>query len=387
VVRGLGRRGSTLAIKSLHVLGCVALVVSAQARAQANAVEVLEQRRDLPPSVPSDYVLTPFGYTHPSCIQEVPEDEWVRGKLIVAKDGTSREIGRCLFPSFDPRGREVMPASAQISSQGPSASGYLADLEDQHSPAVDYLSATWIVPSAPPKNTGQTVYFFPGISPLVGGIIIQPVLAWNGPDASPGWSIYSWYYDNNNSLHRLHSPAVPVTAGETISGYAAGTNCNLSTRLCSTWQIRTAATSVSSTLTTDPYGAVFDRPFAGALEVTSINTCAQLPPSGHMTFNNLSVHQLGGGNLSPAWQSFITTADCGIATSVSGSSVTISWCVPATSCGSRVCGTMPDGCGGTLSCGTCSGSGKKCFSSDGTWYYSGQSCSASGTCVSNPCLL
>ncbi|MFE8595605.1 hypothetical protein KYC5002_40430 [Archangium violaceum] len=59
-------------------------------------------------------------------------------------------------------------------------------------------------------------------------------------------------------------------------------------------------------------------------------------------------------------------------------------CVPRT-CASAgaTCGTLSNGCGGTLSCGGCSGSGRKCF--EGTdWYYAGVSC-VNNKCVSNSC--
>jgi hypothetical protein len=58
-------------------------------------------------------------------------------------------------------------------------------------------------------------------------------------------------------------------------------------------------------------------------------------------------------------------------------------CVPQT-CSGR-CGSIPDGCGGTLSCGGCSGAGLKCFDPDaGGYFYSGMTCSNT-VCEARPC--
>jgi hypothetical protein len=57
------------------------------------------------------------------------------------------------------------------------------------------------------------------------------------------------------------------------------------------------------------------------------------------------------------------------------------------SCGSRICGTVQNECGDTVSCGTCPGSGRKCFyQEDGVtyWFYSGMFCEETA-CVSAPC--
>jgi hypothetical protein len=61
-------------------------------------------------------------------------------------------------------------------------------------------------------------------------------------------------------------------------------------------------------------------------------------------------------------------------------------CTPKTACpAGYYCGSIDDGCGGTISCGRCSGTGRKCISDDGSWYYAGYTCSASHTCVARAC--
>ncbi len=333
-----------------------------------------------PATVPLDFLPTPNGWFHPSCIIEVREDEQVRDLRIERADGAKRDIARCKHPHYDRRGSPVFSDNI-----APTVNGWAARADDV-TPAVEWLFATWTVPSAPSSNIGQTVYLFPGLEPAAtGDTILQPVLAWNGLYAPAGWGIYSWNCCRNGN--QLHSPAVSVSAGETISGYVWGTNCNGMTSVCNNWQVRASSTANSSTLNTDSYGEPIDWVFGGVLEAYNLTACNQYPASSSVTFQNLTVHQVGGATLVPVWSASITpgvTPDCVTAVEANGGDVTIRWCIPGT-CSGR-CGAISDGCGGTLSCGGCSGTGKKCFDG-GEWWYAGMQCNASGYCVSNPCDL
>ena len=331
-----------------------------------------------PATVPFDFLPTPNGWFHPSCIIEVREDERVRGLRIEHATGTTRDIARCQHPHYSRSGNPIFSDIV-----APTVNGWAARADDVIT-AIEWLSATWAVPSNPSSNTGQTVYLFPGLEPATtGDTILQPVLAWNGLYAPAGWAIYSWNCCRNGS--QIHSTAVPVSAGETISGYVWGTNCNGLTGVCNTWQVRTSSTNNSSTLDTDSYGESLDWVFGGALEVYGVSACNQYPASSSVSYQNLTAHQVGGATLTPAWSTSITagvTPNCVTGVDATADSVTIRWCVPST-CSGR-CGTMSDGCGGTLSCGGCTGTGRKCFDGEGGWFYSGMQC-LSGYCVSAPC--
>lgn len=232
-------------------------------------------------------------------------------------------------------------------------------------PAVEWLSATWTVPSAPPSNIGQTLYFFPGLERIVNpDTILQPVLAWNGAYAPAGWAIYSWNCCRNNNA--IYSTPVAVGSGEIISGYCWGTNCDPGTGVCNSWQIRTSSTYSSSTLNTDAYGEPLGWVFGGAVEVYNVTSCNQYPASQAVAYQNVTAHQVGGANLAPAWSTYLTpgvSPNCMTGAQASGTNVTMQWCIPGTCAGQ--CGTISDGCGGTLNCGTCNpfggcGANQKC---------------------------
>ncbi len=55
-----------------------------------------------PASVPSDYVITPFGYFHPSCVREIKEGETVLADgRIRFNDGTEEAAAPfCNFPRY-----------------------------------------------------------------------------------------------------------------------------------------------------------------------------------------------------------------------------------------------------------------------------------------------
>src|SRR4051812_28995110 len=65
------------------------------------------QSRQRPKEVPADYQITPFGYSHPSCITTVQEAERIDGHNVVGYDGSSRPIPPCNYDRFDGRGRRI----------------------------------------------------------------------------------------------------------------------------------------------------------------------------------------------------------------------------------------------------------------------------------------
>lgn len=337
-----------------------------------------------PSNVPRDFVLTPFGYFHPSCVIELGEDEEIRGSLIERSNGMSRSLIRCQHPRYDATGRSVF---LQESPPPAISWAWVEWLEDVTVGPVEWLSATWFVPSAPPDARSQTVYLFPGLmSRSSPDFILQPVLGWNASN-DQRWTIASW--NCCRAGNAFHSALVPVSAGTSIAGYVWGSNCNLSSGVCSAWQVQTSiANGASTTLNTISYDQPLDWAHAGALEVYSIDSCRQYPANGVIQFQNLSVHRVGGGAIMPSWQPRFTavTPLCNYSVESDPAllTATLRWCAPK-SCTGR-CGTISDDCGGTLSCSGCSGTGKKCFAGS-EWWYAGQFCNSAGYCESNPCDL
>ena len=92
----------------MHIRSVFMLVaVSTAAVAQANGI-LFETR---PENVPADYLATPSGWFHPSCVIELGEEEKldVNGNVVGRRDGLlRRSISRCVYPRFDRDGRQVL---------------------------------------------------------------------------------------------------------------------------------------------------------------------------------------------------------------------------------------------------------------------------------------
>src|SRR5262249_22136926 len=67
--------------------------------------------RTRPKSAPADYVATPNGFFHPSCIASVHPDEREVNGVIVRADGSTRKLDACAYPRFDVTGRLVTTAT------------------------------------------------------------------------------------------------------------------------------------------------------------------------------------------------------------------------------------------------------------------------------------
>jgi hypothetical protein len=364
----------------LKVLFAGAMVVVGGFWSTPSIAQNVVQDSGRPAVVPSGYLETPFGYVHPSCVFHLDESEEVRDRYIVRRDGSSRELPPCVHPRYDRHGREVVATPGAVP---PLDWGWIEYASRVVAP-VEWMSATWTTPPAPRVVGSQTLYYFPGLEAMAQpDFILQPVLGWNA-QVDNRWTIASWNCCRNGNA--LHSTLVPVPSGASIAGYVWGSDCDALSGVCATWQVQTSiAGGASTTLNTDSYGDAMDWAFGGAFEVYALDTCTQLPPTSGITFDNLTVQAVGGGNITPQWLPTVTsvTPSCNYSvTTNTPSTLTLKWCVPAT-CSNR-CGTISNGCGGTITCG-CSGSGVRCFDPDlGEYYWSRQSC-VSGVCKVNPC--
>src|SRR5205085_5399342 len=127
---------------------------------------------DVPDNDPN-YVVTPAGLYHRSCIHEIPDRSFVRGDTVLLPNRRTMILPPCAFPHrrFGPSG----PHQAQR----PGTDGWILDAENTLDPSTDSwrnVAANWSVPNTPPEfySSSQTWYTFPGIQNSPG--ILQPVL-------------------------------------------------------------------------------------------------------------------------------------------------------------------------------------------------------------------
>src|SRR5208283_4643867 len=210
------------------------VILAPPARAQTGGPTTALAGR--PANIPAEYVVTPAGWFHPSCVIEVSEDQKIDANENIAlrSDGSLvRALSPCQYPRYDGQGNQFMagdPSSPFFGDWVVAGGGLVGQ-------PMSYIAAIWTVPMDPPSISSQILYFFPGLTPNVTqAVLLQPVLAWNQDGA--GWTIASWRW-SSNSNNIMHSAFFPVTTGSQISGFVEGTNCDTSTGVCANWLVLT----------------------------------------------------------------------------------------------------------------------------------------------------
>ncbi len=312
----------TVAVMSLFLAFPASTMSYAQAPAGPNR----------PARVPDGYVITPFGYFHPSCVRHLAEGETLLadGRVVQHADGTLENIPACDYPRYTARGEIVATGAARVEPPFISWS-WIVDAETTTSTSYGEIIATWIVPPGPTSNDGQTVYFFPGLVDIddAEGSIIQPVLGWNS-DFGGAWGIASW----NCCISGIawESRAVRVNPGDTILGTTEST-CSAGTLSCSTWNITTDDVSSGKSTTlgnTSSEGQTFNWAFAGVLEVYDIARCSDYPPNGAITFSDVALYDYNFALISnPGWSIYYDalglTPQCNYGGQVAATQVTLDY--------------------------------------------------------------
>jgi hypothetical protein len=258
-----------------------------------------------PATVPEGYVITPFGYFHPSCVRPAANGDTVLadGRFQHADGTVEAEAPVCAYPHYTARG-EVVTAGPKRPTISHSwiESGNAVNTTS----SFGELTANWTVPKTPTKDDGQTVFLFPGMEDYATTeTIIQPVLGWNAGFFGANWSIASWNCCPSGTTN--YSTPVQVSSGDVIFGTIQST-CKAGTKSCSKWDITTEdqTTSTSTTLSKTPSeGQTFTWAQGGALEVYEIVQCSDYPPNKSTAFSNLALYDYNFIQYSdPGWVLF-----------------------------------------------------------------------------------
>ena len=291
-----------------------------------------------PSNVPEEYVITPAGYFHPSCVQNLARGERLLadGRVQHADGSAEPTAAVCSYPHYTSTGTAIGPATARtnsVTSQAatlvPEISGWIENAAiATGSTAKSYggMVAQWTVPAAPRGDDGQVLFYFPGLEDIYNTqSILQPVLQW----ASGQWSISSWNCCLNGII--TSSPGVNVSPGDRIYGSVTNT-CPAGTLTCATWNVLTVdlTTGDSTTLADTPSdGQTFDWAFGGVLEPYYVVACDDYPPKGQFDFQDIAIFNENLQPIkSPQW---VTTANttatprCGYKVQVTADSVTLDY--------------------------------------------------------------
>jgi hypothetical protein len=232
-----------------------------------------DQSARRPANVAPEYLVTPFGYIHPSCVVHVNPGDRVGKNMLYHVDGTTEDVPPCQYPRYTAKGDVVESPAPKL----PEISwDWVEDATDFYSSNLGEQTSTWYVPPAPTSQDGQTDYFFPGI-----GNIMQPVMGW-GADF-PGWGIASWICCSPAA----ESSPIQVNPGDLISGTITQ-NCSWGSSSCGSWQISTTdlTTGQHTTLSAEPTQGDQNEAVGGVLEVYNIAQCSDYPPNGEIVFNS-----------------------------------------------------------------------------------------------------
>lgn len=216
---------------SLFLIG---LLMSSAAVAQTSNSAVFDGR---PANIPLDYLATPSGWFHPSCVIQLGEDEKLdlRGNVVGRKDGMpKRLVSRCMHPRFDPKGREV---TSNDSNPPPAVNGWIVG-GGAFGGTMDFISANWTVPSNPRNVAGQTPCFSRASSPA--RRLTKSCSRYSAGTRSGPGRVGPSAVGIIAAIKTLRQHISSCECRVTLYGYVWGTNCSMTTRICPSWQILTS---------------------------------------------------------------------------------------------------------------------------------------------------
>jgi hypothetical protein len=275
-----------------RVLKLIAFTALVAGLTAAQALTAASPNR--PSVVPANYVVTPFGYFHPSCVGHLAKGDVLLHdeKAIRHANGTTDAIPTCAYPHFRADGEQVMGDERPAVKQPDISHAWVEYSSITTTSAYGQIYSEWEVPAAPTSSDGQTVYFFNGLEDINDVVtIIQPVLGWNS-DYSNAWGIAAWNCCEKGTVYEA-TPA-QVNPGDHLEGYVFD-NCSAGTKTCTSWDIVIIDEqngNFSELIDTSNFGQTFNWAFGGVLEVYGIKQCSDYPPpdyAGGIGFHNQSV--------------------------------------------------------------------------------------------------
>jgi len=281
---------SALAI--LAVLFMFSASLNAQATAPNFASNVAVAGPARPPQVPESYVITPFGYFHPSCVFEIEDGERLLadGRVEHADGMVDANAPVCGYPRYTPMG-SLAPADVRNASgtKAPTIFGWLEYVSATTSTSYGEIAATWTVPPPPASDDAQLLFFFPGLEDINVDdnlSIVQPVLQFGRSGAGGGnyWAIASWNCCMTGTTWNSH--LVKVNPGDTILGTITS-RCKKGLNYCADWKVLTKdeTTGKKTLLSKTPAeGQVWNWGFSAVAEVYGVIQCSDWPANNGLVF-------------------------------------------------------------------------------------------------------
>jgi hypothetical protein len=357
---------------------------------------------------PDDYVVTPAGSIHRSCVHELPSGATVdEAGHVTLPDGSTYQLPPCQYPK--------RPDTVHSAAQFPVDNNWVETAIQSAGGGGLWreLTATWRVPGTPGQSytsSQQVFYTFPGLQSSTR--ILQPVLQYT----SSGWQLASWSCDTGTNCP--HSSFIAARPNDLIFGSVLRNSCNAA-GTCS-WTINTLnQTTGQSTSLNWSDAAPFTLGVAGAIEVYGLDKCQEFPAGSSVVFSQISLFDQNMTQVSPTWinEVFSQNPNCNFSTSSTSTTATLGYaqcaangsscsgdgdccngycdggvcqagCAPLChSCFPGECGTVRNNCGQIVTCdGTCAcfptcTANSQCGDPDGCGGMCRGACPFGGQCV------
>jgi hypothetical protein len=287
-----------------------------------------------------DYLPTPAGYYHRTCIHDVENGSTVdQHGNVTLPDGSAYQTPPCRY-----RARSNLSASQPVDNGWVEAAFFNVG----NWVGAMYVD-NWTTPAVPEMqySGNQVLFLFPGI--LSPNRILQPVLQYGVSAAGGGnfWAVSSWSCDNGQNCY--HSSLVSVSPGTALGGSVTSYDCDGGGHCTYTINSIVNGTAVSQLNWRD--GDVYSQTVGGALEVYNLYTCGNYPSNGPTTFSGIAIYDANLTQVIPSWGPSVwgQSPNCSFGINSASNSVTTLYTGGCGNCGGAT------QCGDTDACGRCCG--------------------------------
>lgn len=311
----------TLVASSLLVSGCAEMAMPPERGVRETPFDA---RR--PASVPGDFIVTPEGYFHPSCVHEIGKGEVLESAVSVAReDGSRRQLEQCAYVSFNRAGK-MRKAEGHDSFQAKLQDGWqvFASLMMPGNGSMGYQTVQWTVPNNPTVDQGQTLYYFSGAEQNV--TVMKSVLGWNQLGVQ-GWSLASWNCCEQGSI--FYSTPMKTVAGTPLQGKIYF-DAQLNRYHVQMFSNPFSPMQQVTELTTRNYSEPLNYVLGAVVEHYGVASCQALPPDGSLAFWYIDIRDANDGQVVTPLAATYQSSPCGyaLATGFNGPNVqtaTLTW--------------------------------------------------------------
>lgn len=262
---------------------------------------------------------------HASCVHTVPSGAvahrhpetgaWVY-RDPTDDSGVEVVLPKCTKPLL----RRPAPArgNGAPTQHGPA---WIVDGMQENPNAFSFFSTNFTVPPAPVNNDGVLIYLWPGTETEAESDVVQPVLQY-GPAGDGGglyWIYASWYVSGDGTV-LTSTPTAAIPVGAPLYGSIALVGDNyVSTGIAPGVS---GSPTVLSVATSE--AQVQTRAYI-TVEIYSLETCDQTPPSDSMAFANIVLTDGNGRAVAANFTAEVQNEQCAFAVKPNGDTVTIVW--------------------------------------------------------------